>query len=136
MIQRLSIASFLGLLIDHIEGRTGKRCYDDPDGKPSPFYSVQIVKSGPANTKTMYVDSYEVWIHCISKPVNPYSNAPVLELVRELEEAMTDDLFLPEPYDLIRQEHGGLQALKKDESGEGHAVVSYAFHVSYGFRCK
>ena len=136
MIQRLSIAVFLGCLIDHIEAKTGRKCYDDPNGKASPFFSVQLVKSEPANTKTMYVDVYEIWVHCISEPVVPYSNAPVLELVNELEAAMTEDIELPEPYCLVRQEYGGLQTLKKDESEEGHAVLTFGFHICYGFRCK
>lgn len=135
-MRRLSIAAFLGCLIRHIENETGRRCYDDPDGKASPFFSVQLVRSDPADTKTMYVDAYEVWVHCISEPVTPHSNAPVLMLVNELEEAMTEDIALPEPYSIFRQEYSGVQTLKKDESGEGHAVLSFRFHVCYGFRCK
>lgn len=137
MIQRLSIAAFLGCLIEHIEAKTGRKCYDDPDGMASPFFSVQLVKSEPANTKTMFVDMFEVWVHCISEPVKPhYSNSPVLRLVNELEIAMSEDLALPEPYTMFRQEYGGLQTLKKDESMEGHAVLSFSFFVCYGFRCK
>lgn len=136
MLQRLSIGAFIGYLIDHIEDRTALRCYDDPNNKESPFYSVQIVKTEPADTKTMYVDVYEVWIHCISEPVKPYSNAPVLALVQNLEEVMTQELALPRPFMIQRQVYNGLQTLKKDESDEGHAVLSFAFHISYGYRCK
>ena len=136
MIERLSMGKFLGLLITHIERLTDVRCYDDPDNKPSPLYSVQLVRSEPANTKTMFVDSYEVWIHCISQKVKPYSNASVLELVERLEEAMTEPLELPERFSVYRQEYSGLQTLKKDESGEGHAVLAYNFFICYGLRCK
>jgi len=136
MLKRLGIADFIGCLIEHIESRTGLRCYDSPDGVPSPFYSVQLLRSEPANTKTMFVDVYRVWIHCISEPVNPYSNAPVLGLVTALEEAMTEDVEPPDGYKLIRQTYGGLQTLKQDESDEGHAVLSFDFHICYGLRCK
>lgn len=135
-LKRFGIGEFIGALISHIEQNTNLPCYDSPDGKMSPFYSVELVKSEPQNTKTMFVDMYEVWIHCIGEPVKPYSNAQVLELVSTLEEAMTVELTLPAPYELISQDYGGLQTLKRDESGEGHAVLSYVFLVCYGFRCK
>lgn len=136
MYQRLSIAEFLGALITFIKERTGISCYDDPDNKPAPLYSVEIVRTEPQNTKTMYVDSFEVYIHCIAKEVIPHSNAPVLRLVQRLEEALSSQLRLPDPFQLYRQEYQGLQALKKDESGEGHAVLSYKLFVAYGYRCK
>ena len=136
MLRRLSIAEFLGCLITHIEAKTELDCYDDPNNKESPLYSVQLNRSEPADTKTMYVDSYDVWVHCIAAPVKPNSTAPVLALVQKLEEAMTDDVALPRGFEVIRQSYDGLQTLKTDESGEGHAVLAYTFHVCYGFRCK
>lgn len=135
-LTRLSIAEFLGCLIDHVEAATGLRCYDDPENRESPFYSVQFLKSEPANTKTMFVDVYQVWVHCIAAPAKPHSNAPVLALVESLEEAMTSDVRLPDGFQLVAQVYGGLQSLKRDESGEGHAVLTYDFHICYGFRCK
>ena len=136
MYRRLSIAQFLGSLIGFIEERTGVKCYDDPDNKPSPLYSVQLVRTQPQNTKTMYIDTYEVWVHCISEAVQPHSNAPVLNLVQTLEEALSTDLPLPAPFKHYRQEYEGLQTLKRDESGEGHAVLAYRFFICYGYRCK
>ena len=137
MLKRLSIAELLGCLIGHIEDRTGVPCYDSPDNERSPLYSVQLTRTEPANTKTMYVDVFQVWVHCISEPaVGEYSNAPVLALVQGLEEALSDDLALPSPYRMFRQVYNGLQTLKMDESREGHAVLSFDFHVCYGFRCK
>lgn len=135
-LKRLGIGELDGLLIEHVKQGTGLPCYDSPDGKESPFYSVEIVKTEPQDTKTMFVDSCEVWVHCISKPTRPYSNAPVLRLVSRLEEAMTEDIALPGPYELVSQDYEGLQALKGDESGEGHAVLSYTIRVCYGFRVK
>ena len=136
MLKRLSIAEFLGCLIDHIEARTGLRCYDDPNNKESPLYSVPLVRSEPSDTKTLYVEVSTVWGQCIAEPTRPHSSAPVLALVQKLEEAMTDDVRMPRGYQLVGQVYGGLQTLKEDESGEGHAVLSFDFHVCYGFRCK
>lgn len=136
MLQRLSIGQFLGCVIDELERRTGVPCHYDPEGMPSPFFSVQLVKTEPANTKTMFIDRFEVWVHAISEPTKPYSPAKALELVQRLEEAMTEDIELPEPFSLFRQECGGLQTLKRDPTDEGHAVISYSFHVCYGLRCK
>lgn len=136
MLKRLSIAEFLGCLIKHIEEKTGISCYDNPVNKPSPLYSVQITKTEPQDTKTMYVDRYDVWIHCISEPTATQSTAPVLELVQQLEEAMTDDVAIPHPFQLLQQVYSGLQTLKIDESNEGHAVLSFSFSICYGFRCK
>ncbi len=136
MMARLGIGEFLGCLIDHIEQRTGLRCHDFPDNEESPMYSVEVEGSAPENTKTMYVDVYSVTVHCISGPTEPYSNAPVLRLVRSLEEAMSEDVAVPEPFLLYRQEYEGLRALKRDETGEGHAVLAFKFWVCYGLRCK
>ena len=136
MIQRLGIGEFVGLLIDHIEAKTQLPCYDSPDGKASPFYSVEFVKSDPDNTKTMYVDVVEVWIHCISEEVVPYSNAPVFAMVKKLEQAMGENFTLPPPFKLFSTEYNGVQTIKKDESGEGHAVLSFSFRICYGFAVK
>lgn len=136
MFQRLGIAQFLGCLIDHVGEKTGIRCYDYPDNVSSPLYSAEVTSTEVANTKTMYLDVFNVSIHCISEPVDPYSNAPVLALVQTLQEAMTEGFALPEPFYLYRCDFAGMQALKRDESDEGHAVLSYRFFVCYGLRCK
>lgn len=136
MFKRLGIAQFLGCLIDHVGEKTGIRCYDYPDNVPSPLYSAEVASTETANTKTMYLDVYNVNIHCISEPMEPYSNAPVLDLVQKLQEAMTEPFALPEPFTLYRLDFTGIQALKRDESGEGHAVLAYRFYICYGLRCK
>lgn len=136
MLERLGIGEFLGLLIDHVEERTGVRCYDYPDNVPSPLYSVELDGARPDNTKTMFIDAISVKIHCVSEETEPYSNAPVLEMVKRLQEAMTEDVVLPAPFLLYGQEFEGVNAIKRDESGEGHAVLSYRFRVCYGYRCK
>ena len=137
MLQKLSPAIFLGCLIEQLEERTGVKCYDNPENKLSPLYSVEIVPPvESSNTKTMFIDVYRMNIHCIAEPVEPHSNAPVLSMVAKLQEALTDDIVLPDPFYMYMQTEEGLQTLKKDESNEGHAVLSYSFRICYGLRCK
>lgn len=136
MLHRMSPVELLGALVTTIESRTGVTCCADPDNVPSPLYSVELTGTEPRNTKTGYVDRYEVDVHCISAPVEPFSQQPVLELVHALDEALTEDVELPPPFDMLNQEWRGIQAVKEDESHEGHAVVSLAFDVQYGLRCK
>lgn len=136
MMQRIGIGEFLGCLIDHIEEKTGTRCYDSPEDEASPLYSVELETTEDKQTKTMFLDVFNVNVHCISEKVRPYSSAPVLRLVQELQEAMTDDVALPAPFFLNAQTFNGLRSIKQDASGEGHAVLSYSFQVCYGFRCK
>lgn len=134
--QRYSIAEFIGNLARTIEERTGVRCVDDPDNVPSPLYSVEFLNSKRGDTKTSFVDVYSVWVHAIAEPATPRSNAPVLEMVRALEVALADDMPVPEPFDMFMQTVSGVQSLKTDPSGEGHAVVECEFRISYGFKCK
>lgn len=136
ILERLGIGDFLGLLIDHVSERTGVRCYDYPDNVPSPLYSVELETATPENTKTMFIDAFSVKIHCVSEETRPYSSAPVLGMVKALQEAMTEPLTLPEPFQLYSQECEGVTSVKRDESGEGHAVLVYKFLVCYGYRCK
>lgn len=136
MIQRMSLAVFLGCLIEAIEAGTGVKCYDSPENRKSPLYSVELQGTKPENTKTMYIDAVTVWVHCISEPVRPYSNAKVLGMVQRLEQALAEGFALPEPFSLYRTECSGVQTLKKDETDEGHAVVEMTFRVCYGLRVK
>ena len=39
-VQRLSLAVFLGCLIDAIEQGTGTKCYDSPENRASPLYGT------------------------------------------------------------------------------------------------
>ncbi len=135
-VQRLSLAVFLGCLIDAIEQGTGTKCYDSPENRASPLYSVELQNAQPENTKTMYIDAISVWVHCISEPVRPYSNAKVLGMIQRLEQALADGFELPEPFSLYRTTFDGVQTLKKDETDEGHAIVGVTFRVCYGLRVK
>ena len=134
MYKKLSPILLLSSVQMQVE-KTGKRCYDAvPLNAESPFYYAELVSITPVNNKTMYRDQYTVWIHCIAEASE--SSVGVLNIVTELEEALTENITLPEGFELIRQESQGVQTFKMDESGEKHAVCSYMFDISYGFRIK
>lgn len=136
MIQRLSLAVFLGCLIEAIEAGTGTACYDSPENRKSPLYSVELQSTQPENTKTMYIDAITVWVHCISEPARPYSNAKVLGMVQRLEQALMEGFELPAPFSLYRTTCNGVQTVKKDETDEGHAIAEFTLRVCYGLRVK
>ena len=57
-------------------------------------------------------------------------------MINQLEEALTEDIVLPDDYELIMQTNNGIQTIKQDETKEKHAVLSYEFMICYGFKCK
>lgn len=135
LLHKLSPTDLVSAIQQKIQAFTGLRCYDAvPDNAGSPFYFAEVVKILPANTKTMFRDNYTVWIHCITEKSE--SSVWVYKLIQELQEALTEDIELPEPFELIMQTDGGVQTIKTDETGEKHAIVIFEFTVCYGFKCK
>ena len=82
----------------------------------------------------MYRDVYTVWIHAIAQPGD--SSVQIYEMIQRLEETLTEDISLPEGFELILQASNGVQTIKTDETNEKHAVLSFEFTVCYGFKCK
>lgn len=135
MYKQLGLLDLIHAVQEKIEGKTGLRCYDAvPDNAPSPFYFAEVVNKRPAHTKTMYRDVFTVWIHAIAEPGE--SSVRVYELTQLLEEAMTEDIILPDDFELILQTNNGVQRIKTDETNEKHAVLAFEFTVCYGFKCK
>lgn len=135
MLRRFSALDLLAIVQEQIERNTGLRCFDHADNEQSPFYAVELVGIEPANTKTCYMDKMTVNVHCIASPSKRQTDA--LKLIQKLEEAMTEEVVLPDPYWLENQTEEGLQgAPKEDETGEMHAIVAFSFVIAYGFNCK
>lgn len=135
MLKRLSFIDLVKSIKTRIEDNTRKKCYDEiPKDAESPFYFVEVVGSRPANTKTMWCDNFQVFIHCIAEPSG--SSVPIYTLIQDLEEALTEDIELPEDFTLILQNNNGIQTLKTDETNEKHAIISYEFKICYGFKIK
>lgn len=133
--QKLSPVTLIAAIQNKIEENTGIRCYDAvPENAESPFYFAEITRILPANTKTMFRDNYTVWIHCIAEESK--SSIGVYQLIEGVQEALTEDIVLPEPFDLVMQTDSGVQTIKTDETGEKHAVETFDFMVCYGFKCK
>lgn len=135
MIRKISITTLMAAIIDLVERNTGKRCYDAvPKDAPAPFYFLELVSVRPKNAKSMYVDSYDFQFHCIADV--DYSSVKIHELIQGLEEALTEDIALDDPYNLIRTVDNGVAVIKTDETGEKHAICPVSFEISYGFICK
>lgn len=133
--QKLSPVTLIAAVQDKVEALTELRCYDHvPLNEASPLYFAEITRIQPANSKTMYRDVYSVAIHCIAEE-SP-SSVGVYNLIENLQSALSEDITLPEPFELVMQTDNGVQTIKTDESGEKHAIVSYDFTVCYGFICK
>ena len=133
--QKLSPVTLVAAVQDKIETLTDLRCYDHvPMNEESPLYFAEITRIQPANSKTMFRDVYSVAIHCIAEE-SP-SSVGVYNLIENLQSALSEDITLPEPFELVMQTDNGVQTIKTDESGEKHAIVSYDFTGCYGFICK
>lgn len=133
--QKLGPATLMAAIQDKVEENTGIQCYDAvPQNAESPFYFAEIIRILPANTKTMFRDNYTVWIHCIAEENE--SSVGVYQLIEGLQESLTEDIILPEPFELVMQTDGGVQTIKTDETGEKHAIETFDFMVCYGFKCK
>ena len=135
MYTQLGLVDLIKAIQTKVENRTRVKCYDCvPDNVPSPFYFVEVIGKRPAHSKTMYRDIFTVWIHAIAEPKD--SSVPIYQLINNLEEALTEDIELPDWVQLIMQTNNGVQTIKTDESNEKHAVIAYEFMVCYGFKCK
>lgn len=134
--KQLGLVDLIAAVQSKVKKGTGLECYDSIKlNTQSPFYYVQVVGKRPAHTKTMWRDIFTVWIHVIAEPGD--SSVQVYELIQKLEEALTEDIALPEDYELIMQTNNGIQTIKTDEvTNEKHAILSYEFTVCYGFKCK
>ena len=135
MLRRMSITDLMAAIQEQIREGTGLPCYDSvPANAESPFCYMSYAGSQPADTKTMFVDRHTVDIHVIAD-VSP-SSVPVFRYIQALEQAMTEDVTIPKEYKLVRQSSGGVRTIQDDESGEKHAVMSFTFLISYGYKTK
>ncbi len=135
MYKQLGLVDLIHGVQAKVEEKTGVKCYDAvPRNAPTPFYFAEVIGKRPAHTKTVYRDVYTVWIHAVSQPGD--SSVQIYEMIQQLEEALTEDVPLPEGFELILQTSNGVQTIKTDETNEKHAVLSFEFTVCYGFKCK
>lgn len=135
MYKQLGLVDLISAIQKKVQDNTGLKCYDAvPQNAKSPFYFAEVVGKRPAHSKTMYRDVFTVWIHAIAEKGK--SSVQIYELIQKLEESLTEDIELPEEFELLMQTNNGIQTIKKDETDEKHAVLAYEFMVCYGFKCK
>lgn len=133
--KKMGLTDLIASIQRLVELSTSTKCYDSvPLNAESPFYFAEVVRVTPSNTKTMYRDFFSVQIHAIAKKEK--SSVGIYQLIQNLQEALSEDITLPEPFELIMQTDGGVQTIKEDETGEKHAVMNFEFMVCYGFICK
>jgi len=135
MYVQLGLVDLISAIQKKIEAEAKYKCYDavPKDIKP-PYYFAEVVSKRPDHTKTMWRDVFTVYIHAVAKP--SASSVQVYKMINALEEALTEDIELPEGFDLVMQTNGGIQIIKTDETNEKHAVIAYEFTVCYGFKTK
>lgn len=134
MYKQLGLVDLVHAIQQIVETNTGLRCYDAiPLNASAPFYYVAVTGKRPGHSKTQWRDIYTVNMHVIA---DGGSSVPVYEYIQQLEEYLTDDIQLPEPYELIMQTETGINQIMEDPTGEKHAIIGYEFMISYGLRCK
>lgn len=135
MLKQYSIINLIKAIQKRVEDSTGMKCYDHVDlNTPSPFYYAEFVRSTPANTKTMFRTNYEIYIHVIAEPNS--SSVPMLKYIEMLEEAMTEDIKIDDPYFLNEQRYNGVLSQQTDDTNEKHAITDFNFIVTYGYMMK
>ena len=132
-LKKIGIKTLIAAIQKKVE-ETGLRCFDHvEENTAAPFYFAEVIRQTPAHSKTMFRDVFTVWVHCIAEGD---SSVGVSNLIENLQEVMTEDITLPEPFELILQTDAGVQTIKTDETGEKHAVVAFEFMICYGFKIK
>ena len=136
MLKQLSIVDLISAVQQQIEKNTKYKCYGFyPKKAKSPFYIAELYESVPNNSKTTYRTSYTLNIHAISSPGE--STVELYDMIQSLDEALTEDIELPDGYQMVAQMNMGVNAIYyEEETDERHAVIKYQFIIAYGYIVK
>jgi hypothetical protein len=135
MLKQFPLTELVKAVQANIQKNTDMKCYDVvPKDAVSPFTYIQVVNAENVDNKTMFMKNHEVWIHVIADSTQ--SSVPIYKLVQAVEEAMTEDITIPDPFNLIMQTDEGMQTIQDEETGEKHAIVVFKFLIAYGFKTK
>ena len=135
MLKQFPITELIKAIQAQVRTGTGRKCLDHVEqNEQSPFYYVEFRQSRPGKSKTMFVQDYDVYIHVVTEETE--SSVPLYRYIQELEEALTQDISIPEPYHLVMQTDNGVVSNYREETDELHGVVSFTFRISYGWKCK
>ena len=97
------------------------------------IYYVQVVKTQTTGSKTSYCETITVWIYAVCPSNDQHEKNNMLNA---LNEALTEDIELPQPYILVMQKDSGRQQTDQKENDKREAVEAYDFVVSYGLKFK
>ncbi|OLS39139.1 DUF5072 family protein [Bacillus sp. MRMR6] len=135
MIKKLSFTTVLAAVIKKVQDNTGLRCYDSvPSNAPMPFYYAEIVGQVPDPSKTMWKERYQIFIHVFADGQN--GSVPIFDAIQKLEEALSEEIELPEEYEVIMQTPTGVQQIMDEADGTKHAIMGYDFTIFYGYKMK
>ncbi|MFD2692746.1 DUF5072 family protein, partial [Sporolactobacillus shoreicorticis] len=60
----------------------------------------------------------------------------IFDAIHKLEEALTEDIELPDGYEMILQVPNGVSQILNEEDGTKHAIIGYDFVVFSGYKVK
>ena len=63
------------------------------------------------------------------------SLSSVYEQLQGLEEALTEDIALPDGFEVIVQSNTGIEMIKTEEKEKEHIALVYEFIVCHGLKC-
>ncbi len=135
MLKKLSFVDLIAALIALLKQNTTAKVYDYvPQDAPSPLIYIEAAGKQANDTKVMFCEVYSVNIHAVAEPYE--GNTAIYKLINEIEEALTEDITLPEGFDVIYQLSDGVEAIYEEETKEKHAVLPVRFKVAYGYKIK
>lgn len=136
MLKKLSFVDLVASIISLLKTNTGEKVFDYvPVNEKSPLIYIEAAGKEPSDTKTMFCEVYNVNIHAVSEPYE--GNTAIYKLINEIEEALTEDITLPEGFTLIFQISDGVNSIYDEpETKEKHAVISARFKAAYGYKIK
>lgn len=135
MLKKLSFVDLIAALIALLKQNTAAKVYDYvPQDAPSPLIYIEAAGKQANDTKAMFCEVYSVNIHAVAEPYE--GNTAIYKLINEIEEALTEDITLPEGFDVIYQFSDGVEAIYEEETKEKHAVLPVRFKVAYGYKIK
>ncbi len=136
MLKKLSFVDLIAAVIALLKRNTDVSVFDFvPENEPSPLIYVEAAGKEPNDTKMMFCEVYRVNVHAVAEPYA--GNTAIYKLINQIEEALTEDITLPEGFDLIYQISDGVEAIYEEtETKEKHAVLPIRFKVAYGYKTK
>ena len=106
-----------------------------PQNQEAPFCYVELTRTRAENTKTSFLNIYTIWIHAFAN--SDVSSIPIMDLCQEIQEALTEDITIPNEFVLVSQYINGLNSLYQEtETSEKHAVIELEIKICYGYKTK